>query len=124
MPKAAKKDETKNSGSSSRKGKNGNGGNGKAKPPVIKDATDEAPVVAGTTGTSAATAAAAPEKKRRGRAATEGEPLRRVLIFLSDLADRLRPSPPTRTRSGASGGECAPEALSATYRAQEREPSC
>ena len=64
--------QTKNGGSSNRKGKNGNGGNGNE-----KDQKTDSQVVVMPSKSS-------PEKKRRGRAATEGEPLRRVLIFLSE----------------------------------------
>ena len=72
MPKARKKVLTKNCGSSNRKGKNGNGGNGEEKNQKADPAVAVKP------------AESPPEKKRRGRAATEGEPLRRVLIFLSE----------------------------------------
>lgn len=73
MAKAAKKNQTSNGGSSSRKGKNGNGRNGKAEKKPAKQA-----------GTTEETIEAPKEKKRRGRAPTEGEPLKRVLIFLSE----------------------------------------
>ena len=72
MAKAAKKNQTRNGGSSSRKGKNGNGGKGQV---VVQEAEKKPP--------SAKTEEPA-EKKRRGRAPTEGEPLKRVLIFLSE----------------------------------------
>jgi hypothetical protein len=58
------------------KGKNGNGGNGKG-------AADEKKP-AGQAPTPATAVEEPKEKKRKGRAPTEGEPLKRVLIFLSD----------------------------------------
>ncbi len=74
MAKEAKKNQTRNAGSSNRKGKNGNGGKGKAEV--------EAP---NTSNSKSGTEITEPkEKKRRGRAPTEGEPLKRVLIFLSE----------------------------------------
>jgi hypothetical protein len=80
MAKPVKKNPTANGGSSSPKGKDGNGGNGKG---AGHDADKQpaGPVPAPTP----ATAVEEPkEKKRKGRAPTEGEPLKRVLIFLSD----------------------------------------
>ncbi len=77
MAKAAKKNQTSEGGSSNRKGKNGNGGkdvaaeketSAKSAPATTEDQPSEEPK----------------EKKRRGRAPMEGEPLRRVLIFLSE----------------------------------------
>ncbi len=81
MAKAAKKNQTSNVGSSNRKAKNGNGGNGKGAAQLAEKETSAK--------TDAATTANQPseepkEKKRRGRAPTEGEPLKRVLIFLSE----------------------------------------
>jgi hypothetical protein len=67
-----------NGGSSSPKSKNGNGGNGKG-------AADEKKPAEQVPAAAPATAVEEPkEKKRKGRAPTEGEPLKRVLIFLSD----------------------------------------
>jgi hypothetical protein len=80
MAKAAKKNPTANGGSSSPKGKNGNGGNGKG---AGHDA-DKQPVAPAATPTPAIAVEEPREKKRKGRALTEGEPLKRVLIFLSD----------------------------------------
>ncbi len=80
MAKAAKKNTTANGGSSSPKGKNGNGGNGKA---AAHDAGKQPAAPAPGPVPSAAVEQPA-EKKRKGRAPTEGEPLKRVLIFLSD----------------------------------------
>jgi hypothetical protein len=78
MAKAAKKNQTSNGGSSSRKGKNGNGGKGNGK----ADADEKKPVEQASPST---TAVEEPKKKkRRGRAPTEGQALKRVLIFLSD----------------------------------------
>ena len=78
MRKAAKKNQTKNSGSSNRKGKNGNAGNaGNAKAEAEKP--EQKNVV-----TRSAKTEEPKEKKRRGRAPSEGEPLKRVLIFLSE----------------------------------------
>ena len=76
MAKAAKKNQTSGDGSSSRKAKNGNGGKGKA---AVQDAEDKKSAVTATTETEEPA-----QKKRRGRAPTEGDPLKRVLIFLSD----------------------------------------
>ncbi len=76
MAKAAKKNQTSNRGSSGRKGKNGNGGKGKA---VVQDPEEKK-----NAATSTAETEEPKEKKRRGRALTEGEPLKRVLIFLSE----------------------------------------
>ena len=76
MAKAAKKNQTSNGGSSNRKTKNGNGGKGKA---AIQDSDQKK-----NSDTSATETEEPKEKKRRGRAPTEGDPLKRVLIFLSD----------------------------------------
>ncbi len=76
MAKAAKKNQTSNAGSSNRKGKNGNGGKGKE---VVQDSEEKKNADTSTTETEEPK-----EKKRRGRAPTEGEPLKRVLIFLSE----------------------------------------
>ena len=76
MAKAAKKNQTSNSGSSNRKGKNGNGGEGEA---VVQEPEEKKNADTATTET-----VEPKEKKRRGRAPTEGDPLKRVLIFLSD----------------------------------------
>jgi len=78
MAKAPKKNPTANGGSSSPKGKNGNGRNGKA----AGQAADKQPAAPAPVPTTAVEEPA--EKKRKGRAPTEGEPLKRVLIFLSD----------------------------------------
>lgn len=80
MAKAAKKNQTSNGGSSSRKAKNGNGGKGNG-----KAATEKETSVKTTSEMAADQPSEEPkEKKRRGRAPTEGEPLKRVLIFLSE----------------------------------------
>ena len=74
MAKAAKKNQTSNGGSSARKGKNGNGGNGKAaaeKEKKPKPASNPDVAAEESTETPA-------DKKRRGRAPTEGEPLKRL----------------------------------------------
>ncbi len=76
MATAAKKNQTSGNGSSNRKGKNGNGGKGKVEV--------EAPEEKKSTETSTTETEELKEKKRRGRAPTEGDPLKRVLIFLSD----------------------------------------
>jgi hypothetical protein len=71
-----KKKPTANGGSSSPKGKNGNGGNSKGAADEKKP-VEQAP--------APTTAVEEPkERKRKGRAPTEGEPLKNVLIFLSD----------------------------------------
>ena len=82
MAKAAKKNQTRNGGSSNRKGRNGNGGNGKAE--AEKAAKKPTKQVSKPSGATEETTEAPAEKKRRGRAPTEGEPLKRVLIFLSE----------------------------------------
>ncbi len=76
MAKAAKKNQTSENGSSNRKRKNGNGGKGKA---VVQDSEEKK-----NADTSSTETEEPKEKKRRGRAPTEGDPLKRVLIFLSD----------------------------------------
>jgi hypothetical protein len=78
MAKPVKKNPTANGGSSSPKGKNGNGGNGKG----AGQGADKQPTAPAPTPTTAVEEPK--EKKRKGRAPTEGEPLKRVLIFLSD----------------------------------------
>ena len=80
MAKAAKKNQTSGNGSSSRKGKNGNGGKGNAE----ADSEEQASAKTAADATADQPSEEPKEKKRRGRAPTEGEPLKRVLIFLSE----------------------------------------
>ena len=61
--------------------KNGNGGTGNAEAKDAEKKPNTASDPASATGESTEEPT---EKKRRGRAPTEGEPLKRVLIFLSE----------------------------------------
>jgi hypothetical protein len=81
MPKASRKDPEKNGGSSSQDGKEGIGGEGEVESKKVLA------IDSGTVDPSVPPdqqEGKAKEKKRRGRAPTEGQALKRVLVFLSE----------------------------------------
>lgn len=92
MPKARKSNQTKNGGSSNQKEDRTNGDVDATEPESDERDSDKViPFDVGTAGDSDALRETpdqheekATEKKRRGRASTEGQALKRVLIFLSE----------------------------------------
>ena len=83
MPKERRKDQTKNGGSSSQNEKESSGGEGGSDKVITFDAgtagDSDAPLE-----TPAQQEEKATEKKRRGRVPSEGQALKRVLVFLSE----------------------------------------